>query len=139
MLSEKAFKNDPNKFAEKLFQNKKASGTPKFSASTAQQYFETTYTDANRDYEYTPLPEMVRPTLPESLFSIDCPNLGDIKHSIRKKKKQSGSWPECTHLCSLQKMPRHFEIYPATISENLENKGHSNRLGLCVHCSIIKI
>ena len=91
MLSEKAFKNDPNKFAEKLFQNKKASGTPKFSASTAQQYFETTYTDANRDYEYTPLPEMVRPTLPESLFSIDCPNLGDIKHSIRKKRNKAAA------------------------------------------------
>ena len=34
---------------------------------------------------------MIRPTLPESRFSIDCPNLGDINQSIRKKRNKAAA------------------------------------------------
>ena len=102
---------------------KKTSVTPKFSASTAQQYFEKTYTDSNRDYEYSPLPEMIRPTLPESLFSIDCPNLGDIKQSIRKKRNKAAAGLNALTYVPYKKCPAILKFI--TILEKLENKGNS--------------
>ena len=45
MTAERSFKQNPHKFADKLFQKLQKSGTPSFSAETAFDYFQKIYTD----------------------------------------------------------------------------------------------
>ena len=83
---EKSFRIDPNKFAFNLFQGKQKNGTPTFSAETAKEYFEKTYRDEDRKYSFSALPEMSRPQLPSSFFSLRCPTKAEIRKSIRRKR-----------------------------------------------------
>jgi hypothetical protein len=84
--AEKAFRKDPHKFAENLFNKTQKSGKPTFSAETAQNYFEKTYRDEDRKHVYTPLPEFERPPFPDYLFSLRCPTEKELIKSTRRKR-----------------------------------------------------
>ena len=86
MTAEKQFRKDPNKFASNLFNKEQNSCSPTFSSDTAQQYFEETYRDDNRNYTYSPLLEMERPNLPSSFFVMRCPTMSEIRRSIHRKR-----------------------------------------------------
>ena len=90
-IAEKYFRKDPNKFAHNLFHPPKQNGQPKFTAETATNYFQQTYTDTDRSYTYVPLPEMIRPELPTSTFATQCPSLAELQKSA--KNKRNGAAP----------------------------------------------
>ena len=84
--AEISFRSNPYKFAAKLFDNSQFSGKPTFSADEAQQYFEKTYRDEDRDYVYCPPPGLQRPDIPSHVFSLRCPTENEIKRSVRRKR-----------------------------------------------------
>ena len=84
--AEISFRSNPYKFAAKLFDNSQFSGKPTFSADEAQQYFEKTYRDEDRDYVYCPPPGLQRPDIPSHIFSLRCPTENEIKRSVRRKR-----------------------------------------------------
>ena len=84
--AEKSFRTNPYKFASNLFKSQQQNNSPTFSAETAEQYFQNTYRDLNRDHRYVPLPEFQRPHLPEQLFSLRCPTRNELCKSVRKKR-----------------------------------------------------
>ena len=86
LQAEKSFRSNPHKFAQNLFSKEQNSGKPTFSAETAQQYFQETYRDEERDYVYEPLPEFQRPQLPTYMFSLRCPTEQELMKSARKKR-----------------------------------------------------
>ena len=85
LKAEKSFRASPHKFAENLFNKNQHSGKPTFSADEAQQYFEKTYRDEDRDYVYCPPPGLQRPDIPSHIFSLRCPTENEIKRSVRRK------------------------------------------------------
>ena len=89
--AERSFKQDPHKFASKLFEKQQRSGSPSFSAETAFKYFQETYTDVERDFIYTAPEGMQRPNPPNFIFSVRCPTHAEIYKSIRWKR--NGSTP----------------------------------------------
>lgn len=89
--AEKSFRADPHKFASLLFKKQQHCGKPTFSAEDAQQYFEKTYRDENRDYVYSPPPGLERPQLPEHVFSLRCPTEKELNRSV--KRKRNGAAP----------------------------------------------
>ena len=91
LKAEKSFRYDPHNFASKLFQKQQKSGAPTFPAEEAQEYFEQTYKDDERDFKYTALPETTRPHIPSHLFSLRCPTLFELQKSA--KKKRNGAAP----------------------------------------------
>jgi hypothetical protein len=70
ITAERSFKQNPHKFADKLFQKLQKSGTPSFSAETAFDYFQETYTDNGRDFVYTAPEGMQPPNPPSIIFSL---------------------------------------------------------------------
>ena len=80
--AERSFKQDPHKFASKLFEKQQRSGSPSFSAETAFKYFQETYTDVERDFIYTAPEGMQRPNPPNFIFSVRCPTHAEIFKSI---------------------------------------------------------
>ena len=87
--AERSFKQDPHKFASKLFEKQQRSGSPSFSAETAFKYFQETYTAVERDFIYTAPEGMQRPNPPNFIFSIRCPTHAEICKSIRRKRNGS--------------------------------------------------
>ena len=53
IATEKAFRKNPHVFASKLFDTHQKSSKPAFSAETAQNFFEQTYRDEDREYTYS--------------------------------------------------------------------------------------
>ena len=86
LKAEKAFRADPHKFAAKLFSAKCQAGKPTFSAADAQQYFEKTYRDEERDHSYVPLPQLARPPIPAHVFSLRCPTISELRKSVHRKR-----------------------------------------------------
>ena len=82
--AEKSFKEDPNKFAKKIFAQKKPQGVPQFSADDAYTYFEKNYHDAQRNCTYSALPQMVRPEIPSHFFSTRSPSLQQLSKSTKR-------------------------------------------------------
>ena len=82
IATEKAFWKNPHVFASDTHQK---SSKPAFSAETAQNFFEQTYCDEDREYTYSPLPDFQCPDLPLYLFSLQCPTAFEIQKSVRKK------------------------------------------------------
>ena len=78
ITAERSFKQNPHKFADKLFQKLQKSGTPSFSAETAFDYFQETYTDNGRDFVYTAPEGMQPPNPPSIIFSLRCPTHAEI-------------------------------------------------------------
>jgi len=91
IAAEKSFKKDPNKFSQSIFHPPTQNAQPEFSAEEAQQYFQNTYTDINRDYIYSAHPEMSRPKLPSTIFSTRCPTIIELQKSA--KRKRNGAAP----------------------------------------------
>jgi len=91
ITAERSFKQNPHKFADKLFQKLQKSGTPSFSAETAFDYFQETYTDNGRDFVYTAPEGMQLPNPPSIIFSLRCPTHAEICKSI--KRKRNGATP----------------------------------------------
>ena len=86
IAAENTFRKNPHNFASKLFDKVQKSDKPAFSAEIAQNYFEQTYRDENREHTYSPLPDFQRPDLPSYLFSLRCPTTLEMQKSIRKKR-----------------------------------------------------
>ena len=86
IAAENTFRKNPHNFASKLFDKVQKSDKPAFSAEIAQNYFEQTYRDENREHTYSPLPDFQRPDLPSYLFSLRCPTTLEMHKSIRKKR-----------------------------------------------------
>ena len=91
VIAERSFKQNPHKFADKLFQKLQKSGTPSFSAETAFDYFQETHTDNGRDFVYTAPEGMQPPNPPSIIFSLRCPTHAEICKSI--KRKRNGATP----------------------------------------------
>ena len=96
IAAEKFFRENPHKFAAKLFGKLKNSGKPSFSKEEAQQYFEKTYRDEQRNYVYSPPPELQRPDIPSWMFSLRCPTENELKKSV--KRKRNGAAPGLNQL-----------------------------------------
>ena len=86
MAAEKRFKRDPNVFAQKLFQKVAKSQSPTFSAQQAEDFFRKTYSDAGRSHTYEPMPGMVRPNIPDQVFSLRCPTFLETLKSVKRKR-----------------------------------------------------
>ena len=84
--AEKSFRENPHKFAARLFHGKEQSGKPLFTADTAQEYFAKIYRDENRNYEYQPLEGLLRPISPQHMFSLRCPTALEVQRSLRRKR-----------------------------------------------------
>ena len=91
LKAEHCFRQNPHKFAANLFQKQTKSGKPTFSAMAAQQYFEETYRDENRDYVYVAPEDFKRPELPSHVFSLRCPTAHELQISL--KRKRNGASP----------------------------------------------
>ena len=61
-------------------------GKPTFSAADAQQYFEKTYRDEERDHSYVPLPQLARPPIPAHIFTLRCPTVSKLRKSVHRKR-----------------------------------------------------
>jgi len=96
IAAERFFRENPHKFAAKLFGKLKNSGKPSFSKEEAQQYFEKTYRDEQRNYVYSPPPELQRPDIPSWMFSLRCPTENELKKSV--KRKRNGAAPGLNQL-----------------------------------------
>ena len=81
---EKQFRHNPCKFADALLSDSQRSLDPTFTKEVAEEYFMKTYKDNDRAHEYTPLPEMVRPTPPKLPFR-------EIQEAL--KNKRNGAAP----------------------------------------------
>ena len=88
---QKQFKKNPFAFGTNLFKNTSQGVDPAFSEKEAIDYFSRTYRDMSRSKSYTPHPEMIRPDLPEHVFTGRCPTLSDIKKSIRSKRNKAAA------------------------------------------------
>ena len=84
LKAEHCFRQNPHKFAANLFQKQTKSGKPTFSAMAAQQYFEETYRDENRDYVYVAPEDFKRPELPSHVFSLRCPTAHELQISLKR-------------------------------------------------------
>ena len=97
---EKAFRKDPRRFADKLFNGKSGSATPTFTKEDAVKYFCKTYRDEERNHQYSPLPDMIRPGLPKTEFITRCPTLAEMKRSARRKRNGArAGLDEITNVC----------------------------------------
>lgn len=84
--AEAAFKKDPNKFAEKLFKGTAKTANPTFSKEEAMEYFAKTYKDTKRDHSYKPMPNMIRPGLPNEAFTMRPPTVHELTRSANRKR-----------------------------------------------------
>ena len=91
ITAERSFKQNPHKFADKLFKKLQKSGTPSFSAETAFNYFQETYTDNGRDFVHTAPEGMQHPNPPSIIFSLQCPTHAEICKSIKRKRNGATS------------------------------------------------
>ena len=79
---QRRFKENPMKFGKELFQ-KRNSGEPTFTSQIALDYFAKLYRDEQRDFSFTPLPEMVRPSPPTHILSENAPTQEEIMQVLR--------------------------------------------------------
>ena len=79
MAAELKFRQNPNKFANNLFNQNKQADIPDFTADVAYTYFQKVYSDEQRSYTYTQLPEIPRPKLTSNLFNTNRPSLLNYK------------------------------------------------------------
>ena len=85
----RSFKRDPFAYADKLFNGKKTKKSPTFTKAEADTFFQTTYSDGNRDYCYTPPPGLKRPPPPTTLFNTKPMKIRELKRLIRKKRNKA--------------------------------------------------
>jgi hypothetical protein len=135
--AEKSFRTNKNKFAAHLFQSEQQNNTPTFSAETAQQYFQDTYRDLNRNHCYAPLPEFERPNLPEQLFSLHCPTKNELCKSVRRKRNAAAPGINALTYVPYKKC-QSILIFQAW-AEDLEVQRCPFKFGSYLHYSVIKI
>lgn len=84
--SERQFKRNPFKYAQKLFEKESLNGVPSFDKATADAYFSGMYRDADRDATFEPLEGMRRPEPPSTPFFEQAPDYAEVrKHTMSKK------------------------------------------------------
>ena len=125
LKAEKAFRADPHKFAAKLFSAKCQAGKPTFSAADAQQYFEKTYRDEERDHSYVPLPTIGSPPDSSSRLLSSLPNYKRTEKECAQEAKWGRTRNECSHLCPLQKMHCSDEVSHEAWTQGLEMQRHT--------------
>jgi len=89
---QRRFKENPMKFGKELFQ-KRNFGEPKFTSQIALDYFAKLYRDEQRDFSFTPLPEMVRPSPPTHILSENAPTQEEIMQVLRLKRNGAAPGP----------------------------------------------
>lgn len=84
--AEKSFKQDHWKYTQKLFNPSSSTGSPTFTKEQAESYFAPLYRDEQRDHSYEAMDNMERPPLPEHIFNMETPTLGELHRSVRRKR-----------------------------------------------------
>ena len=87
MAAELKFRHhNPNQFENTLFNHNKQAGIPDFTADVAHTYFQKVYSDEQRSYTYTQLPDIPRPELPSKVFHTNSPSFSELQKSVKRKR-----------------------------------------------------
>ena len=117
--ADNAFKKDPKKFADKLFDGPEQTAVPAFTKEKCQEYFGETYCDEQRDHVYTALEGMVRPGIPKKAFEMRPPSIKELHNSARRKR--NGASPGLDAITyALQEMQRTHRFLTPTRHQSME-------------------
>ena len=100
----KLFREDPYKFAKKLYDGKK-SPDPMFDSETANNFFSKTYCDNVRGTKYSHPPGLQAPNLPLFPFKENPPTTEEINSALRKKRNGAAPGPNGIPYLVYKKVP----------------------------------
>jgi hypothetical protein len=87
--AERAFKRNPHKYAQNLFDGESLNGSPTFSQKEAEDYFQSLYHDECRSDDFSPLEGMERPPPPTHPFFDEPPQFREVKRHSRSKRSNA--------------------------------------------------
>ena len=118
----KSFRENPQKFAKKLFENS-VNQEPNFTAQKAQDFFRETYSDNIRGMTYQQPPNILRPSKPHCPFKTSPPTTEEIITSLSRKRNSAAPGPNGIPYLVYKKIPflkHHLSIILQEMWPNFE-------------------